>query len=65
MDIQLKELPLHALLAAAFVTYLPAHPEDVRAKVVKVGGASSPGGGAVGAWGPRLLACARLTSSRQ
>lgn len=35
LDRQLSELPMTALLAAAFVTYLPAYPEDVRAKVLQ------------------------------
>jgi hypothetical protein len=33
LDLDLATLPLNALLTAAFVTYLPAHPEDVRARV--------------------------------
>ncbi len=45
---QLKELPLSALLAAAFITYLPCHPEEYRARVLKVGqgrdGAARGGG---------------------
>ncbi|GFR50179.1 hypothetical protein Agub_g12346, partial [Astrephomene gubernaculifera] len=32
---QLKELPLSSLLAAAFITYLPAHPEEHRQRVLK------------------------------
>ncbi|KAG2486208.1 hypothetical protein HYH03_015170 [Edaphochlamys debaryana] len=32
---QLKELPLSSLLAAAFITYLPSHPEEHRGKVLK------------------------------
>ncbi|KXZ45909.1 DHC7 protein [Gonium pectorale] len=32
---QLKELPLSSLLAAAFITYLPAHPEEHRLNVMK------------------------------
>nr|BCL66104.1 cytoplasmic dynein 1b heavy chain [Volvox africanus] len=32
---QLKELPLSALLAAAFITYLPPHPEEHRYHVLK------------------------------
>ncbi|GLI62890.1 cytoplasmic dynein 1b heavy chain [Volvox africanus] len=32
---QLKELPLSALLAAAFITYLPSHPEEHRYRVLK------------------------------
>lgn len=32
---QLKELPLSSLLASAFITYLPSHPEEHRAKVLK------------------------------
>lgn len=35
LDSQLSLLPKAALLAAAFVTYLPAHPEDIRAKVMQ------------------------------
>ena len=30
LDSELKELPLRALLAAAFITYMSAAPEDVR-----------------------------------
>mmetsp|Transcript_33539 Transcript_33539/g.74227 ORF Transcript_33539/g.74227 Transcript_33539/m.74227 type:complete len:2007 (+) Transcript_33539:3-6023(+) len=33
MDTDLAELPLNALLTAAFITYLPSHPEDVRSRV--------------------------------
>nr|BBC28429.1 cytoplasmic dynein 1b heavy chain [Yamagishiella unicocca] len=32
---QLKELPLSSLMAAAFITYLPAHPEEHRGRVIK------------------------------
>jgi dynein heavy chain 2 len=35
LDGQLAELPLAALAAAAFITYLPAHPEDVRERVMQ------------------------------
>jgi hypothetical protein len=35
LDGQLAELPRAALAAAAFITYLPAHPEDVRGKVMQ------------------------------
>jgi dynein heavy chain 2 len=34
LDGQLGQLPTAALLLAAFVTYLPAHPEDVRDRVL-------------------------------
>jgi dynein heavy chain 2 len=34
LDDQLGQLPVAALLLAAFITYLPAHPEDVREKVL-------------------------------
>ncbi|PNH01646.1 Cytoplasmic dynein 2 heavy chain 1, partial [Tetrabaena socialis] len=40
---QLKELPLSSLLAAAFITYLPAYPEEPRQKVVKVTFEAPPG----------------------
>eukprot|EP00798_Chlamydomonas_sp_ICE-L_P023166 gene23167-30374_t len=35
MDGDLIELPLNALLTSAFITYLPSHPEDVRAQVTQ------------------------------
>jgi dynein heavy chain 2 len=35
LDGQLAELPRAALAAAAFITYLPAHPEDVRERVMQ------------------------------
>lgn len=41
---QLKELPLSSLLAAAFITYLPSHPEEHRLKVTKVSAAGLVGG---------------------
>lgn len=31
MDVEAQQLPLNSLMAAAFVTYLPSHAEDVRA----------------------------------
>jgi hypothetical protein len=34
LDGQLEQLPVAALLLAAFITYLPAHPEDVRERVL-------------------------------
>jgi dynein heavy chain 2 len=34
LDGQLTKLPISALLLAAFVTYLPAHPQHVRDKVL-------------------------------
>ncbi len=33
LDGDLERAPLSALLTAAFITYLPSHPEDVRAAV--------------------------------
>ena len=30
---QIDELPLHVLMAAGFITYLPQHPEDIRMQV--------------------------------
>jgi hypothetical protein len=35
LDFQLAELPRAALAAAAFITYLPAHPEDVREQIMQ------------------------------
>lgn len=35
LDGQLAELPRAALAVAAFITYLPAHPEDVRERVMQ------------------------------
>lgn len=35
LDADVAAAPLSALLTAAFITYLPSHPEDVRAKVQK------------------------------
>jgi hypothetical protein len=34
LDGQLDQLPVAALLLAAFITYLPAHPDYVREKVL-------------------------------
>lgn len=34
LDAQMAQLPAAALLLASFVTYLPAHPEDVRDRVL-------------------------------
>lgn len=36
LDGQLAQLPSAALLLAAFITYLPAHPEDVKDRVLPV-----------------------------
>lgn len=36
LDSQLAQLPGAALLLAAFITYLPAHPEDVRSSILPV-----------------------------
>jgi hypothetical protein len=35
LDGQLAELPRAALASAAFITYLPAHPEDVREQIMQ------------------------------